>query len=127
MNAPTKMPKAITDFSKDFTKFQVDNLGVISGVAAQLGPALSAATVDDYFMERVDELVEDLTIIAAQDVSPQQQMHIRATCHNWVNQQLRGASNMTLIALTLWLDGIEDGRSSLLKAAGMSASSKISH
>lgn len=127
MNSPTKTLKAITDFSKDFTKFQVDNLGVISGVAAQLGPVLSAATMDDYFMERVDELVEDLTIIAAQDVSREQQMQIRATCHNWVNQHLRTASNMTLIALTLWLDGIEDGRASLFKAGGISASSKVSH
>jgi hypothetical protein len=119
MNSPIKNIAAITDFSKDFTKFQVNNLALISSVADEIKPGLSSGLMDGYFMERVDELVEDLYIIASQDMTKERQLQIKASCINWVNQHLRTASNMTLVALTLWLDGAEDGRSSLLIAAGL--------
>jgi hypothetical protein len=127
MNSPIKNIAAITDFSKDFTKFQVNNLALISSVADEIKPGLSSGLMDGYFMERVDELVEDLYIIASQDMSKERQLQIKASCISWVNQHLRTASNMTLVALTLWLDGAEDGRSSLLREAGISDSSNIAH
>jgi hypothetical protein len=119
MNSPQKNLKAITDFSKDFTKFQVDNLSLISSVATKLSPALSAVSLDDYFMERVSELFEDLYSIAAEDKPKEQQIQIRGICHEWVSQHMRNASNMTLVALTLWLDGAEDGRAALFAEAGI--------
>lgn len=119
MNTPIKKLKAITDFSKDFTQFQVDNLSVISSVTSQLGPALMDGLMDGYFMERVNELYEDLFIIASQDVAREQLLPIKTACHEWITQHLRNASNMTLVALTLWLDGVEDGREALLDEADM--------
>lgn len=127
MNSPIKNIAAITDFSKDFTKFQVNNLALISSVADEIKPGLSSGLMDGYFMERVDELVEDLYIIASQDMTKERQLQIKASCINWVNQHLRTASNMTLVALTLWLDGAEDGRSSLLNAAGLTDADDVSH
>lgn len=127
MNSPIKNIAAITDFSKDFTKFQVNNLALISSVADEIKPGLSSGLMDGYFMERVDELVEDLYIIASQDMTKERQLQIKASCINWVNQHLRTASNMTLVALTLWLDGAEDGRSSLLNAAGLTDEDDVSH
>ncbi len=127
MNSPIKNIAAITDFSKDFTKFQVDNLAMISSVADEVKPGLASGLMDGYFMERVDELLEDLYIIASQDMSREMQMQIKSACISWVNQHLRNASNMTLVALTLWLDGAEDGRISLLSAAGISDSTDMSH
>jgi hypothetical protein len=127
MNSPIKNIAAITDFSKDFTKFQVNNLALISSVADEIKPGLSSGLMDGYFMERVDELVEDLYIIASQDMTKERQLQIKASCINWVNQHLRTASNMTLVALTLWLDGAEDGRTSLLNAAGLTDADDVSH
>jgi hypothetical protein len=126
MNTPIKKLKAITDFSKDFTQFQVDNLSVISGVTGSLGSALADGLMDGYFMERVNELYEDLFIIASQDASREMQLQIKTTCHEWVNQHLRNASNMTLVALTLWLDGVEDGREALFDEADISDSANVS-
>lgn len=119
MNTPIKKLKAITDFSKDFTQFQVDNLSVISSVTSALAPALSDALIDGYFMERVDELYEDLFITASQDVAREQQLAIKTACFEWVNQNMRTATNMTLVALILWLDGVEDGRDALFNEAGI--------
>ncbi len=125
MNTSIKKLKAITDFSKDFTQFQVDNLSVISSVTSLLGPALSDGLMDGYFMERVNELYEDLFIIASQDVAREQLLPIKTACHEWVTQHLRNATNMTLVALTLWLDGVEDGREALLSEAGMPDSTEV--
>lgn len=125
MTSPIKKLKAITDFSKDFTQFQVDNLSVISSVTSTLVPALSDALIDGYFMERVDELYEDLFITATQDVEREQHLAIKTACYEWVKQNMRTASNMTLVALILWLDGVEDGREALFSEAGISDSTKV--
>ena len=126
MNSPIKNIAAITDFSKDFTKFQVNNLALISSVADEIKPGLSSGLMDGYFMERVDELVEDLYIIASQDMTKERQLQIKASCINWVNQHLRNASNMILVALTLWLDGVEDGRAALFDEADIADSANVS-
>tara|TARA_S200000501_G_C20755510_1_gene713649 strand:- start:713 stop:1078 length:366 start_codon:yes stop_codon:yes gene_type:complete len=121
MYSNEKNIKAIVDFSEDFTEFQVKHLSLISEMTSKLSPALNSLLLDDYLMDRVNELAEDLYLLASQNLPLEHHKKLKLDCFAWVNNNIRNSSNMSLIALVLWLDGIEDGCLALNEAAGNSS------
>ena len=118
-----KTNAAIDRFSSDFTQFQVDNLSLISTVSSDLSTALKQRALDNYFMERVDEFEEDLVTTAVEEAEGDRPTATASKnlCLKYVEATIRRASNMTLIALVLWMDGPKDGKAELNKAAGIGA------
>lgn len=111
---------AITNFEKDFEGFQVANLALLSSLASALEPALKESRLDDYFMNRVDDLREDLVETASEDLAPGDRgAHASAAiaCDAWIESHLRDLGDLAFLALVLWMDGPADGRAALFKAA----------
>jgi hypothetical protein len=116
-----KKNAAIERFSTDFTQFQIDNLALISKVTNDLSSALKKHVLDDYFMERVDEFEDDLVATAIEEAEGDRPATTagKNLCTKYVASTVRCASNITLIALVLWMDGPRDGMVTLFKEAGV--------
>jgi hypothetical protein len=114
--------RAVEAFNKDFTEFQINQLILISTICKDIEIPLKKGCLNDFFKKQINDLIGDLGAIDANDVekagkSLREQNIAMTLCESWVDKNITQSSDLTLVAMTLWMHGPREGKKMLLDAA----------
>ncbi|MGO9377322.1 MAG: hypothetical protein ACLP29_02070 [Dissulfurispiraceae bacterium] len=111
--------KVIKEFKSEFKAFKKEHENLISGLLSDVDDK----DMDDFFWDQIAELKSDLGTKAANNCSDDEGMQEDAIseCETWVSDTISPGGIIEFgegcdIALTLWLNGVEEGQQMLRKA-----------